>query len=149
MPRVRIRPLEPTDHEPLAQLDAALGGPVRLTRGAASFYARTGHAFVAEDADGPRGLALAQAVWDGTRGTLRIARLGAVPPDAGTVRAALLEAVTKSAYDAAVYHLTIEAPDDDADLLGLLERERWRTEPVRVLRRTLGSRGDGPSERAP
>ncbi len=143
---VRIRPLEPTDHEPLKPLDAALGGPVRLTRAAASFYARSGHAFVAEGEGGPCGLALAQAVWDGTRGTLRIVRLGAVPPDAAAVRAALLDAVTKSAYDAAVYDLTIEAPENDVDLLDLLSRERWRPDPVRVLRRTLGSRGAAPEE---
>lgn len=134
-------------------------GPTRageggLTRGATSFFARTGHAFVAEEHGTPRGVALAQAVWDGTRPTVRIGTLTAVARDADDadperpsqvdVRAALLEAVTKSAYDAAVYDLAIEAPEDDQELHALLQREGWATDPVRLHRRTLGSRGATP-----
>ncbi len=141
---VRVRPLEVDDGAALAAIDVDHAGraghdPV-ATRGALSFYARTGHAFVVEDAEGVRGFALAQAVWDGTRPTVQLQTLAtdAADPEA---RAALLEAVTKSAYDAAVYDLVARAPHGDPALHELLEREGWRAEPVALLRRTLGSRG--------
>jgi hypothetical protein len=141
---VRVRPLEVDDGDALAAIDAAYAGrsgdePV-ATRGALSFYARTGHAFVAEDANGTRGFALAQAVWDGTRPTVQLRTLATEAADA-EARAALLEAVTKSAYDAAVYDLVARAPLGDPALDELLRREGWRAEPVASLRRTLGSRG--------
>lgn len=141
---VRVRPLDVDDGEAIADLDAAYAGRTGqesvATRGALSFYARTGHAFVAEDASGARGFALAQAVWDGTQPTVRLQTLATDEGD-GEARAALLEAVTKSAYDAAVYDLVVRAPHADSGLAELLAHEGWRTEQASLLRRTLGSRG--------
>jgi hypothetical protein len=141
---VRVRPLEVDDGEAVAAIDvdhaARVGHDPVATRGALSFYARTGHAFVVEDGQGTRGFALAQAVWDGTRPTVQLQVLATGEADA-EARSALLDAVTKSAYDAAVYDLVARAPDGDPALHALLEREGWRTEPVALLRRTLGSRG--------
>jgi hypothetical protein len=141
---VRVRPLEVDDGDAPAALDAhhaaRAGHEPVATRGALSFYARSGHAFVAEDGEGVRGFAFAQAVWDGTRPTVQLQTLATEAADA-EARAALLEAVTKSAYDAAVYDLVARAPHGDPALHELLEREGWRAEPVSLLRRTLGSRG--------
>lgn len=141
---VRVRPIDVDDLALLEPIDAAAaaradGEPV-LTRGSLSFYARSGHAFVAESASGARGFALAQAVWDGRRPTVRLQAL-AVAADDREARAALLEAVTKSAYDAAVYDLVAEVPEGDDEAQRLLTDAGWRPEPMRAFRRTLGSRG--------
>lgn len=139
---VRVRPLDIDDAEAVAMLDRAdaqrVGREEIADRGAVSFYARSGHTFVAEDATGLQGFVFAHAVWDGRRPTVT---LQALASDDATVRAALLEAVTKSAYDSAVYDLVARCPDADEALAHLLETEGWRTEPTRLLRRTLGSRG--------
>ena len=145
---VRVRPLDVDDLERLAPIDAAAaaraGGAPALTPGGMAFYARTGHAFVAETGDAPRGFCLAQAIWDGRRPTLRLATLAVADAADGEAREALLEAVTKSAYDAAVYDLVAELPEGDEAAHRLLAREGWSPEPVRLFRRTLGSRGATP-----
>jgi len=142
---VRVRPLELGDLERVQAVDAASARATRrppvATRGALSFYARTGHAFVAEDDSGARGFALAQAVWDGTRPTVRLRTLAVAESSDAEARAALLEAVTKSAYDAAVYDLICELPEGDDDARDLLAAAGWSLEPVRLYGRTLGSRG--------
>lgn len=139
---VRIRPLQVDDADAVAELDridaARVGREPIADRGAMSFYARTGHAFVAEDASRLRGFVFAQAIWDGRRPTVA---LQALATDDSGVRGALLEAVTKSAYDSAVYDLVARCPDGDEALTRLLETEGWIAEPVHLLRRTLGSRG--------
>lgn len=142
---VHARPFQEDDGEALRAVDDAAserrGGEPVLTAGALSFYARSGHAFVAIRDGAPCGFALAQAVWDGRRATLR-SRPFVLADDADDeARAALLEAVTKSAYDAAVYHLVAESAEGDVRTRSLLEREGWRPEPVRTYRRTLGSGG--------
>jgi hypothetical protein len=143
-----VRPLVVDDLEALAPIDRAAAARVSseplLTAAGMAFYARTGHAFVAEAEEGPRGFCLAQAIWDGRRPTLRLAALAVADAADGEARAALLEAATKSAYDAAVYDLVAEVPEDDAATGELLRREGWRPEPVRPFRRTLGSRGATP-----
>lgn len=142
---VRVRPLDTADLENVQSVDAAAARtdqrPPVATRGSISFYARSGHAFVAEDGDGVRGFALAQAVWDGTRPTVRLGTLAVAQPSDGEARAALLEAVTKSGYDAAVYDLICEIPDGDDDARVLLDAAGWHPQPIRVYGRTLGSRG--------
>ncbi len=142
---VRVRPLEPDDLARLAPIDASAAARAdvasAVTRGSIAFYARTGHAFVAESERGVRGFALAQAVWDGTRPTVRLHALAVADAGDGEARAALLEAVTKSAYDAAVYDLVAETPEGDPAAHELLSERGWRPEPVRLYRRTLGSRG--------
>lgn len=142
---VRVRPLDPDDLARLQVVDEAAAQaterPPVATRGAVSFYARTGHAFVAEDDGGVRGFALAQAVWDGTRPTVRLRTLAVAERSDAEARAALLEAVTKSGYDAAVYDLICELPESDDDARDLLDAAGWQLEPVRLYGRTLGSRG--------
>lgn len=142
---VRVRPLDVDDLDEVRSVDAAAARtgvrPPVATRGSISFYARTGHAFVAEDAGGVRGFALAQAVWDGTRPTVRLGTLAVAQSSDAEARAALLEAVTKSGYDAAVYDLTCEIPDGDDDARALLDAAGWQPLRVRVYGRTLGSRG--------
>ncbi len=142
---VRVRPLDPDDLGRVQAVDAAAARaterPPVATRGAVSFYARTGHAFVAEDDGGVRGFALAQAVWDGTRPTVRLRTLAVAERSDAEARAALLEAVTKSGYDAAVYDLICELPEGDDDARDLLDAAGWTPEPVRLFGRTLGSRG--------
>lgn len=141
---VRVRPLDVDDADAIQRIDRVHADRIArepvATRGALSFYARSGHAFVAEDAGGLRGFALAQAVWDGTRPTVQLHTLATDDGDSDA-RAALLEAVTKSAYDAAVYDLVARAPSAEPALLELLTREGWSEEPVTLVRRTLGSRG--------
>jgi hypothetical protein len=140
-----VRPLEVDDLGVLEALDAAYAGRhgVVPVVGAASlaFYARSGHAFLAEEAaHAPTaartvGFALAQAVWDGERPTVRLVRLvGERAP-----RGALVEAVVKSAYDAAVYALVAEVPPGDAELVDLLARGGWGERPTRRFERVLGS----------
>ena len=53
---------------------------------------------------------------------------------------ALLEAVTKSAYDAAVYDLRVLAPEGDAGAAAALGVKQYTPHPERVYARTLGSR---------
>lgn len=142
---VHARPIEDEDGEALGGIDLAAseraGQEPMLSAGALSFYARSGHAFVAIRDGRPCGFALAQAVWDGRRPTLRLRPLAVADAADDEARAALLEAVTKSAYDAAVYDLVADAAEGDLRTQSILEREGWRPEPVRSFRRTLGSRG--------
>jgi len=135
-----LRAVEVDDLAALEPLDAAYASrhAVAPLVGAASlaFYARTGHAFVAVDGRRPVGLALAQAVWDGARPTVRLVRLVG---DAASLPA-LAEAVVKSAYDAAVYDLVADVPAADDALVALLAGAGWGERPVRRFERALGSR---------
>jgi hypothetical protein len=151
IPSPLLRPVETDDTEDLAPLDAAYaaryGVDPLIGAAALSFFARSGHAFVAYAGSAagvverprPVGVALAQAVWDGARPTVWLVRLlGAAP-----VRRALAEAVVKSAYDAAVYALMADVPGDDAELAQLLADAGWDERPMRRFGRTLGSAASG------
>ena len=142
----RVRPLTVDDLDDLAALDAAYAERLDLaslmTLASANFHARSGHSFVAEDDRGVHGFVLAHAVWNGVRPVVRATRL-AVAAGAPDARAALIETLTKSAYDAAVYDLEIEVPDGDVDLRTALEAEQYRPAPSVLYRRVLGSRGQG------
>jgi len=137
----RIRPLELDDLAQLLPLDAdyaaAHAAPGLVNPAALRFFARTGHAFVAEQGDAVRGFALAQALWDGVHPTLWLMRLVGADVDA---RAALAEALVKSAYDAAVYHLRADLPPTDAPLQTTLRASGWQPQPLAHFVRTLGSR---------
>ena len=137
-----LRPVTVEDLETLAELDGAYAGehgaPAVVSAGSVAFYARAGHAFVAERADAVVGGALAHADWDGRRPTVRLVRLMGAPG----ARAALLEAVVKSAYDAGVVDLVAEVPVADEALAALLA-DAWRERPVRRFERVLGSRAAG------
>lgn len=140
-----VRPLEVDDRSRLDPIDTDYarrhGEEPTLTVGSATFYARTGHAFVAEEADRARGFVLAQPVWDGARATLRVARLAVADGDA-EARRALLEAVVKSAYDAAVYRLVAEVPREDEAAGRAFLDGAWRPAPRRAFELRLGSGGE-------
>ncbi len=141
-------PLTPEDQEALEPLDrdyaAAYGLGTVVTKSSVSFYVRSGHAFVAVRAGETVGFVFAQAVWNGTRPTVyvnRLAVIDAADTPHNEVREALLEAVTKSAYDAAVYDLQVQVPEADDGAAQALAAKSYALEPERVYRRVLGSRG--------
>ena len=144
----RVRPLTVDDLDALVALDSAYaerhGLESLMTLASANFHARSGHSFVLEDDGGTRGFVLAHAVWNGVRPIVRATRL-AVGDDSADARKALIETLTKSAYDAAVYDLEIEVPDADGKLREALETEQYRPAPSALYRRVLGSRGQGSS----
>jgi hypothetical protein len=137
-----LRPVDVDDLDALEALDAAYaaahGLAPAVTRASLAFYARSGHSFVAGPAGAPRGFVLAHAVWDGARPTVSVARVVAAGDEASVLHA-LVEAVVKSAYDAAVYDLAIELPAADGAARAALEAP-WRERPVRRFERILGAR---------
>lgn len=139
---VALRPVDVDDLDAFAPLDAAYaathGLAPAVTRASLAFYARSGHSFAAGSVAAPRGFALAHAVWDGARPTVTVARVVAVDDDP-LVLHALVEAVVKSAYDAAVYDLTIDLPAGDGAGRAALDAP-WRERPVRRFERVLGTR---------
>jgi predicted N-acetyltransferase YhbS len=138
---LRIRALEPEDQEALHQIEAEycaqVGVEPLVGAGSLGFFARSGHSFVAEDPQRVRGAVLAQAVWDGVRPTVWLLRLFALDAAA---QQALLAALVKSAYDAAVYDLVAEVADADAGLVAQLQGDGWRQRPTQRFERRLGSR---------
>ena len=137
---VTLRSLERDDEAALRPLDAAYaaahGVEPLISAASTSFFERTGHAFVALEGGRVRGFVLAQAVWGGAHPTLHTPRVVGSPE----ARAALVAALVKSAYDAAVMDLTIVVPASDVPLADLLAGASWREEPLRTFARTLGSR---------
>ncbi len=142
-----LRPVEVDDLDALALLDAAYaathGLALAVVRASLAFYARSGHAFVAGPPGAPLGFVFAHAVWDGARPTVTVARVVAVDDDAGVLHA-LVEAVVKSAYDAAVYDLVIDLPAGDAAARAALDAP-WIEQPVRRFERVLGARAASAS----
>jgi hypothetical protein len=142
---VFARPLAQDDEEILGEVDKNYAEKVELapflSRSSLHFYVRTGHSFVSVKAGQPTGFVLAQSVWNGTRPTVYVNRL-AVADVADTVsRLALLEAVTKSAYDAAVYDLQVLHPGSDNEGLAALAEKQYVERQFRIFERVLGSRG--------
>lgn len=139
MPLVRVltaddvAALQPLDH------DYALrsGCEDIVDIGSISFYSRSGHSFVMEEAGRIRGFLLGQAVWDGRRPTVRVRR---VVSDVAGGREALLEALTKSAYDAGVYDIVVEQPEADGEGSATLAASNFEPRSVRLYQRLLGSR---------
>lgn len=136
------RPLTPEDQEALEALDAPyaarFGLETVIGKSSVSFYVRSGHAFVAVRAEESVGFVLAQAVWNGTRPTVYVNRLVTNEAEAGE---ALLEAVTKSAYDAAVYDLQVQVPEGDEAATQALTTKLYGRRPEHLYSRVLGSRG--------
>lgn len=143
--RTYARPLTIEDGAALRDIDqqSALryGLEPALTQGSLSFYARTGHAFVAVCDDCPRGFVLAQAIWNGTRPTVVATRLAVLTDPDDEARAALLAALTKSAYDAAVYDLQVQLSRLDKRTAQVLISQQYRDLPLSLYGRVLGSRG--------
>jgi hypothetical protein len=142
---VFARPLGQDDEAVLADMDRHYAELVGLTpflsRSSLHFYVRTGHSFVAVKNTQPTGFVLAQSVWNGTRPTVYVNRLAVAEVADGPSRLALLEAVTKSAYDAAVYDLQVLHPSSDEGGLAALLEKQYLERPFRIFERILGSRG--------
>lgn len=144
--RVYVRPLADAAEAEAAirATDAAYaerhGLEPALTRGSLSFYARSGHAFVAYADGEPSGFVLAHSVWSGERPVVQVSRLAAAEGDAAS-RRALVEALTKSAYDAAVYDIEVLHPDADTAGAEAWTAQAYRAAGRTVYRRVLGSRG--------
>ena len=79
---------------------------------ALKFYERSEHSFVAERGGEVQGFVLAQSVWQGDRPAVFVRSLlvGPQAPSPDELRAALLHAVVKSAYDSAVYEVHFLCP---------------------------------------
>jgi hypothetical protein len=87
------------------------------------------------------GFVLAQAIWNGTRPIVYINRLAVLDLSDHESREALLEATIKSAYDAAVYDLWVQHPQNDSSGLQSLEKKLCKPREIRIFERILGSRG--------
>jgi hypothetical protein len=142
---VFARPLGQDDEEPLTDIDKSYAAAVALqpflSRSSLHFYVRTGHSFVAVRAGQPTGFVLAQSVWNGTRPTVYVNRLAVADVSDVDSRLALLEAVTKSAYDAAVYDLQVLHPSADEQGLAALAEKQYMERSFKIFERVLGSRG--------
>jgi len=138
----RVRAVDSTDSALLEALDedhcARLGVSAGVTVGSASFHARTGHSFIAEDGGEAVGFILASAIWTGGLPTVRVERLAGADPG---VLTALVDALVKSAYDAGVYDLLAELPENDTAGRHAFEATMFSRSPSVLLTRTLGSRG--------
>jgi len=138
-----IRPIDTDDLDAALDIErtyaAAHAVAPAVDAAALRHYGRSGHAFVAIEADTTLGLVLAHAVWDGARPVVRVSRLVARADDAD-VLARLMEAVVKSAYDAAVYDLVAEVPDGDQAGQRAVEGASFTARPIRRFERVLGSR---------
>jgi Protein of unknown function (DUF1999) len=106
------------------------------------FYARSEHSFAAIDDPNLEptlvlGFILAQSVWMGDKAIVYISSIK-VHYDAPTgTLAGLLHAVTKSAYDSAVYEIHLES---DKHLEPVAKREGYTDTGLKHMVRILGSR---------
>ena len=119
----------------------SLGLEPALSLSSLTFYARSGHSFVAVTDGQVSGFVLAHAVWNGTRPAVYVNHLAVADVQDGGSREALLEAVTKSAYDAAVYDIRVLHPQRDEAGQAALDTKQYKEAPITVYERILGSRG--------
>ncbi len=137
------RPLEAEDAPAIAAIDRAYarahGLEPRASEASLRFFARTGHAFVAEGSGRVLGFVLAQPLFDGERAAVFASRLATPPPGDGKAVRALLRALTKSAYDAGIYDIRVELPGSD-DAAEALTAESYARVPAALFARYLGSR---------
>jgi hypothetical protein len=142
-----IRVLQPEDLPLLEVIDRFYAESCQLepvvSAGSLNFYARTGHSFVSLQADRMTGFVLAQAIWNGNRPAIQVYRLAVADMADEDSRASLVEALTKSAYDAAVYDLLVLQPASDAAGSQIWQQKGYREKPLRLFERILGSRGQG------
>jgi Protein of unknown function (DUF1999) len=141
------RPLSQDDQDVVSDIDQtfaeAIGLEPFLSRSSLHFYVRTGHSFVAVREGQATGFVLGQAVWNGTRPVVYVNRLAVKDLSDDESRQALLEAVTKSGYDAAVYDLWVQHPLKDEVGLKALAEKAYKEKELRIFERILGSRGQG------
>jgi hypothetical protein len=140
------RPINQDDEELLVGIDQsfsqAIGLEPFLSRSSLHFYIRTGHSFVSIQGEKATGFVLAQAIWNGTRPVVYVNRLAVLELADQDSREALLEAVIKSAYDAAVYDIWVQHPQQDTSGLQALEKKLYKLKEIQMFERLLGSRGN-------
>ncbi len=141
---MHFRFIEEPDFDELARLEKNLlpGRPdsfYRCRPAALRFFARSNHSFVAVDEAGLHGFVLAQAVWQGDRATILVAR---VAGKNGDVYEGLLKALLKSAYDANAYEVALLVNRKERDeLYQAAEEIGFSGTGLEMLVRVLGSRG--------
>ncbi len=138
--------LSQDDEDALTPIDQAYaeqyGVEPLIQRSSLSFFERSGHAFTALNMGEVVGYVFAQAIFNGTRPTVLVSRLTVQDSDvAEQARAVLVEAVTKSAYDAAVYDLLVLLPEADSAAQQAFAQNQYDESRLTALVRTLGSRG--------
>lgn len=131
---MRFRPFTELDLDRLNRV----AGSRPLSPGAVRHFARTGHSFLAEEGEEPKGFALAQAVWQGEATTVLVARIEG--QDQATLEG-LLAAVVKSAYDAGVYEVALHLDPERKALAEALKAQGFAIGPLVLAVRILGSRG--------
>lgn len=141
------RPVNVGDLVSLAPIDASYAAARALegvvSRAALHLYERSGHSFVAQtDAGAVTGFVLAQAIWSGDRAVVSVNRLALARDDDHDSATALVKALSKSAYDSAVYHLEVALPRSDSAARAALEAELFFELPNVVYARGLGSRAE-------
>jgi hypothetical protein len=122
-------------------------GRLRTSLAALRFYSRSEHSFVATTdlyaaPDEPSlvyGFVLAQSVWMGDKPIVWVSSLRVHPDAPSGCLAGLLHAVTKSAYDSAVYEVHLAA---DPSLEPVAHREGYRDAGLKHLVRFLGTRNE-------
>jgi hypothetical protein len=130
-------------------------GLIRSSVPSLRFYARSEHSFVCIDSahgglvesdplepTGVYGFVLAQSVWMGDKAMVWISNLRIHHDAPAAVLPGLLHAVTKSAYDGAVYEIHLVA---DKHLMPFADREGY-VEAGKHLIRLLGSRNSAGGE---
>ncbi len=139
------RPLTTDDLELVKPIDQAYALRFELepaiTKASLNFYSRSGHSFASVKAEGISGFVLAQAVWNGSRAVVQISRLAVKDLSDQESRLALIEAVTKSAYDSAVYEIQTQLVKTDELGCRAFDNKQYSPKDLVVLRRILGSRG--------
>lgn len=138
--------LSQDDEDALTPIDQAYAEKYNveplIQRSSLSFFERSGHAFTALNMGEVVGYVFAQAIFNGTRPTVLVSRLTVQDSDvAEQARAVLVEAVTKSAYDAAVYDLLVLLPEADSAAQQAFAQNQYDESRLTALVRTLGSRG--------
>lgn len=136
------------DEDALTPIDQAYAEAFQveplIQRSSLSFFERTGHAFTALNMGEAVGYVFAQAIFNGTRPTVLVSRLAVRSDDdavAQDARAVLAHAVTKSAYDAAVYDLLVLLPEADTAAQQAFVQNQYDKSNITALTRILGSRG--------
>ncbi len=138
------RPIQIDDSEQLKAIDVAYSKyfsvEPKLTKGSLNFYIRTGHTFTAIHKSEIVGFVFAQAVWNGNRPIVLINYMAVADVQDLAARLAMLEAVTKSAYDAAVYDIQVQIPTNDAVAIQSLIEKQYYKKDLSIYERILGSR---------
>jgi len=107
-----------------------------------NFYSRSGHSFASLDSDRFSGFVFAHAIWNGTKAVLQVSRMALIE-DNEAVAKALIEAIVKSAYDAAVYDLQVIQPNNDIKGLKAFVDNGFLVNETSLLTRKLGSKQFG------